>query len=95
MHSDTHTSSFNTARYPIIMVRPFAVATVLLVLLPACAVGLIEPSAFGTTPFSDSKMASPQAVPGKASRRLKWNVMTGGAVDGTGRPATYLYHSAT
>lgn len=35
-------------------------------LLPAVA--MIEPSAFGTTPFSDEKVASPQTVPGKASR---------------------------
>lgn len=42
----------------------------LALLLPAVAVvGLVEPSAFGTTPFSDEKVSSPQQVPGKASVR--------------------------
>ena len=40
-------------------------ALALLVLLPVLVVGLIEPSAFGTTPFSDAKVSSPQQIPGK------------------------------
>lgn len=36
-------------------------------LLPTIVAGLVEPSAFGTTPFSDDKVTSPQKVPGKAS----------------------------
>lgn len=40
-------------------------AVALLLLLPVLVVGLIEPSAFGTTPFSDAKVTSPQQIPGK------------------------------
>lgn len=36
-------------------------------ILPAIVAGLVEPSAFGTTPFSDDMVTSPQKVPGKAS----------------------------
>lgn len=48
--------------------RPCILALVSLLLLLPAAAALVEPSAFGTTPYSDDKMTSPQTVPGKASR---------------------------